>query len=212
MKIFIGLWFFGTVSSLQAQDMGIAIKGGLNFNTLSVSAKGGANTTGLESKIGYHLGGTYEESITDILFVEIGLLLDTRGYKQIQREDVDRREYSLNLLSLTLPTTLKGKFEVADDIRLFIEGGVHLNFLLSGSKHSKETRDGKILREETSTVSFEGDDAFKRFGFGLTFGGGIEYKNFIFSLGYDLGLRDYDENEDVSVKLNALKIGVAYRF
>lgn len=220
VKLVVGLLVCGVFSTAQAQDLGIAVKGGLNFNTISVSGEG-IDISGLESKIGFHLGVAYETPISDFFFAETGLLLDTRGFKKV--ESVDNSyvkgtgERGKHFLSLTLPVVLKGKYEVADDLRLFAEVGVHLNYLLSGTETIEGTvkykSTGKTETEKRSkSIDFSQDDAYLRFGYGLIFGAGVEYKQFIFGLSYDLGLRDYDKDKDITTNFNAFKIGLGYKF
>lgn len=214
VKLVVGLLVCGVFSTAQAQDLGIAVKGGLNFNTISVSGEG-IDISGLESKIGFHLGVAYETPISDFFFAETGLLLDTRGFKNVKSVDNSyvkgTREWGMHFLSLTLPVVLKGKYEVADDLHLFAEAGVHLNYLLSGTATEessiKDKSTGKTeTKKESKSIDFSGDDAYDRFGYGLIFGAGVEYKQFIFGLSYDLGLRDYEKDKDVTLKMNAFKI------
>lgn len=59
----------------NAQDLGIIVKAGVNLNSTSLSGSyfEGAGATA-QNNTGFHLGASYELPITDIIFVEGGVV------------------------------------------------------------------------------------------------------------------------------------------
>lgn len=165
----------------NAQDSGFAVKAGLNVNTMNASQT--------KSAIGFNVGATYEFGIAENFSVEPGLFFDTRGYKVLNDK--------VNVYTLTLPVSAKYRIEVSNGINAVVNAGPFVNFNIAG----------KI---GDSKIEFGGESGVKRFGAGLAFGVGIEVDNFIFGLGYDLGVTKIVKNADN--KLSAFKIGVGYKF
>ncbi len=89
---------------------------------------------------------------------------------------------------LTLPALAKVKFEAKKDIQIFGVAGPFLN----------------VFFEKNAYIS-------KTANFGLNFGGGVEYKRLIFSLGYDLGLTSANDYNSIQTKVHAFKISVGYK-
>lgn len=225
---FVGVLGFNA----NAQDLGVTVKGGVNFNSLSLSVSGEDAeenpTEGLKGSVGFHLGASYEIPVNDLFSVEAGLLFDTRGFKIeiTQENDFFKSESkgSMNFYSFNIPVVAKVKFPVSDNIKLFAQAGLYAEILLSGKENSESTRTFKSTGEtrtqkNSESVKFgkyteEGEEIEgpSRFGYGLTFGAGAEINKFVLQLGYDLGLKDYDQNENISQKFNAFKVSVGYKF
>lgn len=201
----------------NAQDLGLTVKGGLNINSVSLSEE----VKGLESKVGFHIGAAYEIPVADIISIEAGVFFDTRGLKTKEERDliITKRttEGNTNLYSLNIPVTGKVRIGVSD-INIFLQAGPYANILLSGTEKREVSTFTKASNTTTNTSSSEdiefgeNKDVKDRFDYGLTFGGGVEFKKFVLSAGYDLGLRNFAESSEGKVKFNAIKIGVGYKF
>lgn len=213
----------------NAQDLGITVKAGMNLNSTSVSIKNMPGTLTTSNNTGFHIGASYELPVADIIFVEGGLFFDTRGYKinWVDENAYRKNEENVkgNLYSLNIPVTAKVKFGVADDARVFLQAGLFANVLLSGKEkfddsYTTKTTNQTEKESKTSDIKFgkykdeagEEREGLNRFDYGLTFGGGVEYKNFVLSLGYDLGFPDLHGDKDVTQKFSAIKIGLGYKF
>lgn len=154
----------------------------------------------------------YETSITETFFVETGLLLDTRGFKWVIN-DIDTGEVNVDFYTLSVPIVVKGKFEVASRVKIFAQAGLFADVFLSGREITEDKNSRGEIEIKKTTIKFDENSIFPdRFNFGLNFGGGVEYQKFVFSLEYNLGLRDMNKVEDESFKFNAFKIGVGYKF
>lgn len=189
----IGLVGYNT----NAQESSFAVKAGINFNNLT-----GENTDNIKSNIGFHAGVTYELGLGEIFFVEPGLYFDTRGLKFSQTILGTTVESKTNIYGLTIPVLAKVKFQVGDDMFANFNVGPYANFGFSGkTKVGSESIDVKFGDKEGET---------NRFGFGLNFGAGVEYKNYILGVGYDLGLTE--TLKDSKQKFSTFKISVGYKF
>lgn len=178
--------------NMNAQEGGFGVKGGLNFNSFS-----GDEAEGTKSNIGYHIGATYEMPLVSIVNLETGLFLDTRGAK------AEEGDGKINLTGLTLPILAKVNVEVAP-VNVYFMAGPFLNYNFSGKlKAGDRSRDIEFGSER---------EKMKAFGAGLNFGAGVAYNKVSLTLGYDLGLTQFDNDDDSSSKLNAFKISLGYKF
>lgn len=208
----------------KAQEMeGFIFKAGLNFNKMENKVTSSNN----KSNLGFHLGAAYEYPIYEGVFVEGGLYFDTRGNKYVQNDKDVNGTSTLTFFSLNAPVTLKAKLEIADDIRVFGQMGPYLDILLWGvatanfyDKNTKESETRKtvihISDEEKYTENVVHLD-IERLGYGLTFGGGVEYQNFVFGLSYDLGLNNhikdkFSDEEKLHMHMHSFKLSVGYKF
>lgn len=225
---FVGVLGFNA----NAQDLGVTVKGGVNFNSLSLSVSGEDAeenpTEGLKGSVGFHLGASYEIPVNELFFVEAGLLFDTRGFKIERTRENDFRKsetkIGVSLYSFNIPVVAKVKFPVSDNIKLFAQAGLYAEILLSGKQNYERTITSKLTNEtetekESKSIKFgkyteEGEEIEgpSRFGYGLTFGAGAEINKFVLQLGYDLGLKDYEPEANISQKFNAFKVSVGYKF
>lgn len=197
----------------NAQEGALSVKAGINFNGVS-----GEGTSGLKRNIGFHAGVAYEMQLGEIFYVEPGLFLDTAGFKSSTSEGsigdyYVKNETKANVYALAIPVHAKVKFPVGDDMAAYFAAGPYMSVGLSG-KHKTETT-SNLPFEGTKTRTTEEKIKFgskageaNRFGFGLSFGAGVSFKQFIIGAGYDLGLTEIAK--DSKQKFNAFKITLGY--
>lgn len=179
----------------NAQESSLAIRAGVNFNSLN-----GENAKGAKSNFGFHAGVTYELGLGEIFYIEPGVYFDTRGFKT-ESKILDKTITStLNVYGITVPVLAKVKFQAGDDSFVSFNVGPYANFGISAKEKAGS---------ESLEVKFD-DNGLKRFGFGLNFGAGFDYQRFLFNAGYDLGLTE--AGKDSKTKFTAFKIGVGYKF
>lgn len=185
---------FGVVGyTANAQETGLSVKAGVNFNGVS-----GDDAKGAKGVVGFHAGLGYEVGFTDIFAFETGVYFDTRGAKEGDK----KRDFKVNLYSITVPVLAKARFEVLPDVRAFVNAGPFANIGISGQiKSGDNSRDVKF-------GSKEGE--FERFGYGVNFGAGVELNKFVVGIGYDLGLNKVSRN--IKTYSNAFKVSVGFKF
>lgn len=184
MKHFILSAVFIFISGMGfSQESGFTIKGGVNFNSYAME------DFKTDKNIGFHIGATYEQYFSDVLGVEAGLFLDTRGSK-VGKVDTAKS----TILGITVPILAKTRIDI-ESFAVFFNVGPFTNISFVGLQDAKD-------------VTF-GSNAYRRFGWGLTFGGGVEIGKFMVGAGYDLGLSKVAKESEM--KARAIKIGVGYK-
>ncbi len=151
---------------------------GLNVPTVRYRGTGGMAQT--ESLPRFHVGLVCGNKLGQALpfFLETGLLYTEKGTKIRETEETGLRKTILRYLEI--PIVLKYKIDTnADDftVQPFFGG-----FLAAGV--------GGKVKDYGPRVKYNpfGSNGYKRFDAGLKMGCGIEFQNFYFSMGYDLGL------------------------
>ncbi len=195
------------------------IKGGMNLSNMLMKDNDDNYSDEFKMKPGFHLGGTVEFPISEMISFETGLLLSTKGFRLDEKETSGSNTYeyklNLNLLYLDIPVTAKASFDVGDT-KIYGIFGPYIGIGLTGKSKSEYTYDGETETDEEDIKfgSDEDEDDFKRFDFGLTIGGGVEIKSIQIGLSYSLGLANISLYTDNGFKINnrVLGISVGYIF
>ncbi len=200
--------------SFQSYAQIFGIKAGLNLSNMSMKDNDDTYSDDFEMNPGFHVGGTMDYPFSDILSLETGLFLDTKGFKWDNKEGDEEGEVKVNLYYLDIPITLKGSFEVGSGgVKIYGAAGPYIGMGLSGKFKSEYSYQGEKESEEED-VEWGDDGDFKRLDYGLTFGAGVEFSAFQLGVSYDLGLANisaYSDNGN-TIKNNVLKFSVGYRF
>lgn len=196
-------------TNINAQSpISVGVKAGLNVSNQSYKS-GGVSISG-DAKIGFNAGLTLDINLPSNLAVMSGLELSTKGIKF----DIENTEVSTNAMYLQLPIHLGYKIEVAPRTKVHFNAGPYMAYGIGGK--SKTSVLGQDFKEDTF-----GDDALKRFDFGLGIGAGITFIDKVqIRLGYDFGLANVgrkginiDEGSyDIKVKNRNFYVSLGYLF
>ena len=175
----------------------------------------------VHSKTGFHIAGVYQRLLTESLplYLETGLQLSQKGYKV---QFYERESY--NAMYLEIPVMVNYKFYIKDKVAIYPSFGVYYALGIGG-KYKGESMDS----EEYGTEKYDmfGSKGFmKRSDFGMRFSATAEWKQFVFSLGYEFGFVNVAKiadggnpefNEDALSSWGKLKTGnfflsVGYNF
>jgi hypothetical protein len=165
-------------------------KAGVNFATIT-----GDETSGVDARTSFHVGGVVEIPVSDVFSVQPELLYSSQGAKY-KEEDID---VELKLDYLNLP--IMAKFYVGEGFSL--EAGPQIGIMLSS-------------KFEVEGISAEIDEATKDIDFGLNFGLGYKMATGL-TLGarYNLGLTNFwdsEGSESVDNKNGVIQISIGYFF
>ena len=157
---------------------------GMNSSNFSI--------TGFDSKVGFHAGVKAEVGLpqfSDGLYLDMGALLTLKGAK------VDGGSAATNKFNpyyLEIPVHLGYKYAVNEDFAIFGNAGPYVAIGLFGKAKLKGDWIDGIMDEyggDDNSTNVFGDDAMKRFDFGLGLKAGVEFnQKFQISIGYDWGL------------------------
>jgi hypothetical protein len=160
--------------------------------------------------LGFNGGVTLEVGFGDLLSVEAGLLVDTKGFKW----DFDFLGTTVttkaNAMYLDVPVLVKVGPSFGP-VKVFAAAGPYVGFGLAGKIKSEAEGES-----ETEDIEWgDSEDAFaKRLDYGAKFGAGVEVMGFTLGGYYSLGLANISPITDLNAKMNhrVISISVGYKF
>lgn len=195
----------------NAQESSFIVKGGVNINSVTTDTK----LFEPKSDIGFHIGASYEMPIASIVSIEPGVYFDTRGYKHEVSVLGTTTTTKTSLMGINVPVLAKVRVEIGN-AAVFFNAGPYMFVPLSAKSTAKVSGNIETKEKQVSKYDIGSENGkHKRFNFGLNFGAGFEFNNFLIGLGYDLALADginHEVKDTTFAKYNALKISVGYKF
>jgi len=203
--------------SLFGQTLGV--KAGLNLSNFFVKDDHETYSEEYKWKSGFHLGATVEFQLGKLWSLETGLLLSTKGHKEMTEDSFLNESIKLKastiLYYFDIPITAKVSIPVGK-MKIYGSLGPYVGFGLIGKSKSELTLNGQTEKEEEdiSWGSDEEDDHLRRLDLGLTMAAGIEIKSIQLGLNYNLGLANISayRDEGATIKNKVIGISLAYRF
>lgn len=204
---------FSSQSSFAQVNFGV--KAGLNL--ANITAKDNDDTYSDDNKMkpGFQVGPVVEFGFGDLISLQTGLMLSTKGYKY----DKDGFSRSVNVMYMNIPVNARASFGLGG-MKIYGAFGPYIGIALSG-KYDWEDNDGTsdsgslnigndTYDEATDT---EGDD-IKRTDLGLSIGAGAIFGAFEVGLNYDLGLANISPDSDngYKIKNKVFSITAAFMF
>lgn len=211
--ITIGLLLSGYI--IQAQTFGIRA----GFNLSNQLDKNDYINYSEEQEFkmlpGGHLGMSFTLPVYKSFSFEAGALFTTKGYKRRDDTAGDLLIVNSYLFYLQAPIHIKYEFKIKS-LNLFALAGSYFGYGVLGKKYAKNTI-GNDTEKTTETYNWGTDpqtDDFRNFDTGLSFGGGIKFKSFVFGLSYELGLNNISTNTDdgAIIKNKVFCITTGYNF
>lgn len=193
-----------SITAINAQE-------GLKWGAMAGMNSSNFSTDGFDSKVGFHVGVKAEKDLPQIaqgVYLDMAALLSLKGAK-INGGDASLK---LNPYYLEIPTHMGYKYAVNENFAIFGNFGPYFAVGLFG----KMKATGDLIEESGLTRIHDsakvfGDDAMKRFDFGLGLKAGVEFcQKYQISIGYDWGLIDNIENS--SNKNRNLILSLGYFF
>jgi hypothetical protein len=197
------------VTPLQAQDIALGFKGGINIAEQNLSA--GGVSLNFENRTGFVGGAFATIGLGTTLFLQPEALYSSKGFKIDVSDIIDGdAEASVKLDYLEIPVLIGARFDIADSpLRPSIYAGPSVGFKLSCN--ASGSVEGVTETEDCS-------DGYESVDFGLDFGASLalELSSFdlIFDGRYALGLTNTakDATGDESLKNRAWQFMVGFGF
>ena len=203
--LFIGLLL---IAGVQTYAQKIGIQGGINLSTLVDKDDNTdyADLLDYENNPGFNAGITLELSLSKLLSVEVGAMVDSKGTKMSEGENY----LKLNLLYADVPVLVKVGPSLGP-VKVFGAAGPYVGFGLTGKTSLK------IAGETTTEVMKWGDgeeNDFKRLDYGAKFGIGAEVMGFTIGAYYSMGLANIASETSGGYKeMNrVISVSVGYKF
>lgn len=198
--------------SFQVNAQSLRLKGGLNLANMMEKDDNNTYSDDYKMNLGFHVGFVYDIPLSDILSLEPGLLIETKGFKIKESFGGISIVGKLNLVYADIPVMLKAGYELSNGMKIYGALGPYVGVGLFGKIVAKA--EGERETETVEWGSDENESMIKRLDFGLGFGGGIEVNQVLVGIGYDLGLANVSPYTDggAKAKHRVLKISVGYIF
>ena len=195
-----------TTFSIRANAQTIMVKGGINHSQL----KGSGNDEENLINIGAHIGATITHPLNKYLFFETGVLINSKGRKLQLNRWGTQFDFDMNLYYVDIPLTIKGMYNIDNNINLFGVVGPYIGYGVTGST-TMIVEDDEGTEEETEDIDWgDGEDEIKRLDYGLIIGGGIEIKQVQIGIYYDMGLANISNDDKYDVYNRVFKLTFAY--
>lgn len=117
---------------------------------------------------------------------------------------------------LDVPLKLKADFPMNSEIKLFAFAGPNLSFGLAEKTVNVTTIGSSEITTTNNRYEVDVDDDgiydISRFNLQMGVGGGVQYDNIQIKVGYDWGINDLNNRDDVGFNRNQLMASVIYFF
>ena len=214
--LFVTLFTFSFLNS-YAQSFGF--KGGLNLSKMLIADDDETYSDEFDIQPGFHVGPIVELPVNEMISIESGLLLNTKGFRGEDSETFgdDMYEYKTvaNILYVDIPVTAKARFDVGG-MKVFGNFGPYVGVALSGKAENESTFNGETEKDtyDFEIGSDEEEDDIRRLDFGLLIGAGVEINSIQIGVSYGYGLANVsayreDGNE---IKNRVIGVSLGYMF
>ena len=223
--VIIGLIAF----SLQTQaQVKFGVKAGLNVNNINQNFKESDWEEKTNMRIGYHIGATVDFGLSDVISLQSGLLLSSKGFSWDVKEGWgdDTKGYDRAIFNyLEIPVNFIYKF---NDFQVF--AGPYLAVGIGGKNKWDVTWDDGSDADYYKFIPVFGkakdddigdeEDPYNALDFGFNFGVGYQVGPVLLNLGYSLGFVnmtvDYeggsDDRDDFKVTNRVITLSASYFF
>lgn len=208
----LGLALMGLlmISSTGAfAQMSFGVKAGVNFSTMMFKA-GGEKVDDIKFKPGLNVGAFADFELSDLLAVEAGLNVETKGFK-IKEEILDNKmKATTNIFYVSVPVDVKLTFG-----SFYVLAGPYVGIAATGKSKTKTEYKGDTHKDSNDLEFGDDHGELKRLDLGLGLGAGYEINdNLGVRAGYDLGLSNIEGkgDKDNSTKNGSINVSVTYKF
>lgn len=192
------------------QSVNFGIKAGVNISNESIKLfKAGPDLVN-GSFIGVHIGGLMDIGVGH-LAIQPGLYFSTKSNNSNGLASSQNQEFAGNfateakLYYLEMPVNLVYKLDVTPMVKIYMGGGPHLGYGLSGKYHSTNSEQGVVINSN--------DSYYKTADYGINFIAGVELpRHVLIDVSYDIGLGNMSQASETKINDKVFGISVGYMF
>jgi len=214
-RILIALIVFSFATESFAQ-VKVGGKTGLNISTMVYKDNDETYSDDFDKKLGFHLGPIVEFSFTELISLETGLILSSKGFKRIEKDEYEEWKQTLNTLYLDIPITAKFSFNLGG-VKIYTALGPYIGIGLTGKVKEEYTYYDEDPEKDDWEIKWGSDEEkhdLKRLDIGLSGGAGVQIKFILIGFHYNLGLANispYTENgATVANRTFGFSVGVLF--
>ncbi len=198
-----------------AQKIGVKI--GASLADISYVSEGENFNDDLKIRAGFHAGLLAEMPLSEKLAVELGLILNQKGYRMSGSEEEDGYNYSYSgsasVIYADIPLNIKAYFELENDMKVFATVGPYVGAGVLGNSKYKITVDGESESDSEKLVFGSDEDSdFKRLDYGVGVGVGVAMEKLQFGINYNYGLANIAPGGDADNKFSNRVIGISLSY
>jgi hypothetical protein len=194
-----GIILLVSVQSFAQTRFGI--KAGLNLANVAIKSQGVTVTP--STLTSFHAGFLVDVALGNVGFIQPGVLVTGKGLKVKSNNN----ESTSNPIYVEIPINLGARFELAENVKLYVMGGPYIGFGIAGK--AKNGSNSVNLKFGNGT----GSD-YRPLDIGLNIGTGLDINGFLLGVQYGLGLSNLvpDGNSNSSATNRVFSISLAYLF
>ena len=207
---------FLTLNLLHSYAQTGRIRGGLNLVDQLQKDDDDSYNDITKINAGFHLGFSYDLPISDVLSIEPGLMVNTRGFR-VKTEinssvNVIQR---FNAIYIDLPVYLKYTKALNNSSSFYAAGGAYLGVGMGGRVTVLVETDGDKENEGSVAIDWGNDedlDTFKALDAGLSLGAGFQFAEFGIGTYYDLGLANISVSDEngTTIRNRVFRLSLTY--
>ena len=202
------------LTAFQSYSQTFGLKGGVNRSDVLFENESGpiSKVTNMTMQ-GFHVGATMENTLSEVLSLESGLLVSLKGFKIDEHQDGVVVRNKTNLYYLDIPVALKAKFDLGKSSKWYVAAGPVFDIGVAGNYVTVYDWHGAGQAEKEKITWGNGEGEINRFDVGITFGGGMEFGLWQVGVYYDLGLTNIasDAKPENTLKNRVWKVSVGYK-
>lgn len=191
--LIIGCWF------CYAQQ--ISILGGVNLSQFRQQLNGEFGPKdGQTYSVGFNAGPVIDLYLKNIFSLETGMLFSIKGNKLTGSNN---NLWEENMYFLELPIMLKASLPINKNANVFVMAG---GYVVEALYDNRKDYGGKV------DIKLEDKDyEFDRMDYGPKFGAGFKIKRYQLGACYEIGLKDFWNNNTAAYKNRVLELYMAYQ-
>ncbi|MEA4984274.1 hypothetical protein SDC9_30948 [bioreactor metagenome] len=207
-KLFIFVMLFFTVVSLSAQKIGVEA-GYVNVNEVT----NGSTAIFPAQVSGIRIGPVSETELFNNVDFRYGVVY---SYLMSTFDGAISGTNHYNAHLIDVPLQLQLGFPIDNSLKLFAFAGPNLNFGISQKTLNVTTIGSSEIKTtyDRYKIDTDDDDVYdvNRFDLQLGLGAGAQYKNVQLRVGYNWGLLDLNNRDNVDLKRNQLAASLVFMF
>lgn len=177
----------------------ISLRGGLNLSQFNEVIDGDVvQKEGQKFNVGFNAGPVIDLYLKNMYSLETGILFSAKGNKLL-----DINLWKESMYYLELPVMLKASKPINKNTNVFAMAGGYLGNALYGIRKGNDWKVDIGLGSK--------DNEYDRLDYGLKFGAGIKIQRVQLGACYELGLKDFDNTDDIKDRTRVLEFYMAYQ-
>lgn len=190
----------------SAQEIGL--HGGFNLSQFQYKAWAEiVHKDGATLNPGFSIGPILELPLKNMFSLETGILLTTKGNKIT---GANKYLFKENMYYLDVPVLLKATIPIKK-IKIFGMAGVYAGSALYGNRLGEAEVNSVLKRVKVDINWGNKPNEYKRLDYGLKFGTGIKVRRYQIGASYEIGLKDFWNDDLYKVRNRVLEFYIAYQ-